>query len=294
MDRRTFILMGATSPFVFAALAHADNDASIQMAPAKLTQLETSSGGRLGLYAIDTGSGATIAHRAHECFPMCSTFKVMAVGAVLAQSERTGDLLHRRIHFPTDELVSYSPVTGKHVSDGMIVSELCAAALQFSDNTAGNQLIKLLGGPSSVTAYARSIGDREFRLDRWETALNSAIPGDLRDTTTPSAMAHSLNTLLLGKALSPPQRAQLVEWLRGNTTGGKRIRAALPADWQTADKTGSGDYGTTNDIAVFWPTGCKPVVLAIYYTQNDPKVKWRDEVLVAATRIVLSGLGLAR
>ena len=286
-------MMGAISPFTFAAHAHAANVDPTLAARDKLGQLETTSGGRLGVCAIDTGSGVTITHRADERFPMCSTFKVMAAGAVLAQSERTAHLLQQRIHYRADELVSYSPITEKHIGDGMTVSALCAAALQYSDNTAGNQLIKLLGGPTGVTAYARSIGDSEFRLDRWETALNSAIPNDPRDTTTPSAMAHSLQTLVLGNALSEPQRKQLEDWLRGNTTGGKRIRAALAADWRTGDKTGSGNYGTTNDIAVFWPPERKPVVLAIYYTQDDPKVKWRDDVLVAATRIVLSGLGLA-
>lgn len=260
------------------------------MAQAKLRHLEKISGGRLGVYAMDTDRGVTITHRANMRLPMCSTFKVMAAAAVLAQSARVKGLLQQRIHYRADELVSYSPITEKHLGDGMTVSELCAAALQFSDNTAGNQLIKLLGGPAGVTAYARAIGDNTFRLDRWETALNSAIPNDPRDTTTPSAMAHSLQTLVLGDALPEPQRKQLEDWLRGNTTGGKRIRAALPTGWKTGDKTGSGDYGTTNDIAVFWPPERKPIVPTIYYTQDQPDLKWRDDVIVATTRIVLSGL----
>jgi beta-lactamase class A len=292
MDRRTFLLMGITTPFALTTTARADDSTLAATAQAKLGHLEKTSGGRLGVCAIDTGSGVTITHRADERFPMCSTFKVMAAGAVLARSARTEGLLQQRIHYSAGELVSYSPITEKHLGDGMTVSELCAAALQYSDNTAGNQLIKLLGGPAGVTAYARAIGDNTFRLDRWETALNSAIPNDPRDTTTPSAMAHSLQTLVLGDALPEPQRKQLEDWLRGNTTGGKRIRAALPAGWKAGDKTGSGGYGTTNDIAVFWPPDRKPVVLAIYYAQDQPNVKWRDDVLVATTRIVLSGLGL--
>jgi beta-lactamase class A len=292
MDRRTFLLMGITTPFALTTTARADDSTLAATAQAKLGHLEKTSGGRLGVCAIDTGSGVTITHRADERFPMCSTFKVMAAGAVLARSARTEGLLQQRIHYSASELVSYSPITEKHLGDGMTVSELCAAALQYSDNTAGNQLIKLLGGPAGVTAYARAIGDNTFRLDRWETALNSAIPNDPRDTTTPSAMAHSLQTLVLGDALPEPQRKQLEDWLRGNTTGGKRIRAALPAGWKAGDKTGSGGYGTTNDIAVFWPPDRKPVVLAIYYAQDQPNVKWRDDVLVATTRIVLSGLGL--
>ena len=169
----------------------------------------------------------------------------------------------------------------------MTISKLCAAALQYSDNTSANLLMKVLGGPSAVTAYARSIGNAEFRLDRWETELNTCIPSDLRDTATPAAMAHSLRLLTLGEVLPPVKTKQLNAWLQGNTTGAKRIRAALPTGWQIGDKTGSGDYGTTNDIAVLWSPKRVPIVLAIYYTQKVPDARWRDDVIESAARIVL-------
>ncbi|RYY77709.1 MAG: class A beta-lactamase, partial [Comamonadaceae bacterium] len=184
------------------------------------------------------------------------------------------------------DLVSYSPVTQKHAGDGMTVAGLCAAALQYSDNTAGNLLIRLLGGIDAVTAYARGIGDSAFRLDRWETELNTAIPGDPRDTTTPAAMATSVQRLALGDALGAPQRAQFVAWLRGNTTGATRIRAGVPADWELGDKTGTGDYGTTNDVAVLWPPGRPPLVMAIYFAQPASDAAARNDVLASAARIV--------
>jgi len=296
MDRRTFVLSFTALSAAFAASSAtaAVTETQARKAQRQLAQLEKNAGGHLGVYAINTGNGEQITHRPDERFPLCSTFKVMAAAAILARSVQNKDLLQQRIHYTASDLVSYSPITEKHVREGMTVSELCAAALRYSDNTAGNLMIDMLGGPANVTAYARSIGDHAFRLDRRETALNTALPGDPRDTTTPSAMAHSLQKLLLGDALPVPQRQQLATWLRGNTTGGKRIRAALPAGWVVGDKTGSGDYGVTNDIAVFWPPEHQPVILAIYYRQDTPKAKWRDDVIVAATQIVLRGFGLAQ
>jgi len=259
----------------------------------RLAQLERSLDGRLGLFALDTGSGRALAHRADERFPLCSTFKVVAAAGVLAQSAQVPGLLARRIAYPRSDLVSYSPVTEKHAGPGMTVAELCAAGLQHSDNTAGNLMIGLLGGPEGVTAYARSLGDTAFRLDRRETALNSALPGDVRDTTTPRAMAGTLQRLVLGDALPAPEREQLRQWLLGNTTGRARIQAGIPADWRIGDKTGGGDYGTANDIAVLWPPGRAPVVLALYSAQPRQEAAARNDVLAGAAQAVAGWLGNA-
>ncbi|GAB3477723.1 class A beta-lactamase [Polaromonas eurypsychrophila] len=287
--RRHLLLVLATSPLLSACTATARRDSTT--AQARLAALETESGGRLGVFAINTADGSVISHRGDERFPLCSTFKVVASAAVLAQSAREPDLLSQRIKYTRAEMVTYSPITEKHLANGMTVAELCAAAIQYSDNTAGNMLIKILGGPPAVTAYARSIGDPSFRLDRWETELNTAIPGDARDTTTPAAMAATLQKLVLGNTLAPPQRDQLQAWLRGNTTGATRIRAGVPAGWIVGDKTGGGDYGTNNDVAVLWPPGKPPIVLALYMTQREKDAKPKNEVLAEATRVVVGAIG---
>lgn len=207
--------------------------------------------------------------------------------------------MQQRIKYQQRDLVTYSPITEQYVKDGMTVAAICAAAMQYSDNTASNLLMKILGGPRAVTAFARSIGDspkerlrqRQFRLDRWETALNSSIPGDRRDTSTLNAMGQSLQRLALGNALEPHLQAQLQAWLRGNTTGAARIRAGVPADWQVGDKTGTGDYGTANDIAVLWPPRRSPVVVAIYTTQGEKDAKARNDIVASAARIVVDWLG---
>ena len=289
-QRRTLLLAAATAPLVLTVTACASPPAAAQdvSSATSFAALERAAGGRLGVCAIDTASGRRALHRADERFPFCSTFKAMLGAAVLAQSIERPGLLQQRVMYGQADLVNYSPVSGKHVGTGMTVAQLCEAAIQYSDNSAANLAMKLIGGPSAVTAYARSIGDGAFRLDRWETELNTALPGDVRDTTTPAAMAASLRVLTLGDALPPAQRAQLVAWLRGNKVGDKRIRAGVPAGSQVADKTGTGDYGTTNDAGVIWLPSRAPIVLAVYYTQARADAKAKDDVIAAAARIAVA------
>nr|WP_065308178.1 class A beta-lactamase [Janthinobacterium psychrotolerans] len=276
-----------------SALLHAAPRATtVADAQAQLAALEQAAGGRLGVSALHTGSGARISHRADERFPMCSTFKSMLAAAVLARSTSEPQLMNQLVRYEAKELVTYSPVTEKHVATGMRVAELCAATLQTSDNSAANFLMKILGGPQAVTAYARSIGNEVFQLERWETELNSAIPGEVRDTTSPEATVKSLYGLLLGTSLPAAQRQQLDTWMRGNTTGDKRIRAGVPAGWKVADKTGSGAYGSVNDIGVAYPSGdaTAPLVIAIYYTREQKDAPINQDIITAATRIVVAAL----
>jgi beta-lactamase class A len=200
---------------------------------------------------------------------MCSTFKLFASALVLARVDRHEERLARRVVFSARDLASYSPVTGKHVGgSGMAVAELCEAAITLSDNTAGNLLLASFGGPKAFTAYARALGDMQTRLDRTEPTLNEALPGDPRDTTTPAAMLGNLQKLLVGDALSPSSRAQLLRWLEANKTGDARLRAHLPAGWKVGDKTGTGDRGATSDIGILLPPGRAPILITVYLTET--------------------------
>lgn len=195
-----------------------------------LATLEKERGGRLGVAVIDTLSGKNAAHRGSERFPMCSTFKVLAVAALLARVDSGKEQLDRRIRFDARDVVVNSPITKDRAGgDGMLLAEICEAAMTVSDNTAGNLLLANLGGPEGLTAYARSLGDTVTRLDRNEPGLNEAIPGDLRDTTSPTAMVSNLRALMTGKELKPASIERLVGWLVGNKTGDTRLRASLPA-----------------------------------------------------------------
>ncbi len=291
LRRRTFLLAAAAIPFATTGKVWAAGGADAASAQTQLAQLERALHGRLGVFALNTANGAQLEYRASERFPVCSTFKALLASAILNRSQQVAGLMQRRIRYAQNDLVAYSPITEKHLEVGMTVADLCAAAVQYSDNTAANLLMKELGGPAAVTAFARSIGNREFRLDRWETDLNTAIPGDPRDTATPESMGRSLQKLALEDALEAHQREQLQDWLRGNTTGATRIRASVPAGWQVGDKTGSGSYGTANDIAVIWPPNRSPIVVAIYTTRHEKNAEARSDVVAAAARIVLGWIG---
>ncbi|MCR6475310.1 class A beta-lactamase [Variovorax sp. ZS18.2.2] len=289
VHRRTLLLAASVLPLASACTAWSAKGAQ-QDASAQFAALENASGGRLGVVGFNTATGARVQHRADERFPFCSTFKLMLAAAVLERSAKEGGLLARRVNYSKGDLVTYSPITEKNIATGMTVAELCAAAVQYSDNTAANLLMKGLGGPPAVTAFARSLGDEAFRLERWETELNTAIPGDLRDTTTPAAMAASVERLVLGNALGAAQREQLKTWLLGNTTSTERFLAGVPAGWKVGDKTGSGSYGTTNDVGVLWPPAGAPLVLAVYLTFPEKEAKGRNDVVASATRIAVGAL----
>jgi beta-lactamase class A len=285
MQRQTFLTGGlATLALAPAAGAAATPDDSA------FTALERAHGGRLGVYAIDTGSGQTMAHRAHERFPMCSTFKLLAVGAVLSRVQHGNEDLARQVAFSRNDLLSYAPVTrerlGRNFTAQISIAELCAAAIEYSDNTAANLLLHSMLGPAGVTGFARSIGDRDTRLDRNEPTLNTAIPGDVRDTTTPSVMATDAHALVLGTLLEPRLRTRLKTWLLDCKTGLTSLRAGLPATWRMGDKTGSGAHTTANDVAIAWPPGRAAIVIAAYYTASSATDNQADATLASVARIV--------
>jgi len=256
-----------------------DNDVE-----AHLAALERRHGGRLGVAIHDTGSGRRVTHRGDERFLMCSTFKLLLASAVLQRVDAGKEQLDRRIVFGKDVLLDYAPITKLRVGPpGMTVSELCAAAITLSDNTAANLLLKEIGGPQAVTAYARSLGDPLTRLDRTEPTLNRR-DGDA-DTTTPAAMLADVHKLLLGDALSDASRERLTDWLLANQTGGDSLRAGLPSDWREGDKTGSGGTAT-NDVAILWPPQRKPVLVAAYYENAKATGKDRHAMLMEVGRIV--------
>jgi beta-lactamase class A len=194
---------------------------------------------------------------------------MMLAATVLARVDRGEIGLGQSVRFGPDDMLSHAPVTSKHVAEGALtVQELCAAAVQESDNPAANLLLGLVGGPRGVTQFMRTLGDNDTRLDRYELDLNSNLPGDPRDTTTPRAMVSSMERVLLGNALSETSRNLLTEWLVTSTTGLQRIRAGLPPDWKAGDKTGTGENGAVNDLAILWPPGRKPILLAVYMSES--------------------------
>lgn len=250
-----------------------------------LAALEAKYGGRLGVAILDSAGGTMAAHRGDERFALCSTFKLLAAAFVLHRVDRKEESLARRIAYGKDALVTYSPVTEKHVGEGMTVGELCDAAVTLSDNTAGNLLLDSFGGPQGLTAYFRSLGDEVTRLDRRELELNVVPPGELRDTTTPLAMLGLMRKLLVGDALSAASREQLAAWLVSTKTGDKRLRAGVPAGWRVGDKTGTGPAGETNDVGIVWPPNRAPILIAAYYADSKASPEDRNAVIAEVGRL---------
>jgi len=253
-----------------------------------LLALDRKHGGRLGVAILDSGNGRIVAHRGEERFAMCSTFKFVAAAFALARVDRGEEELERRVSYSKADLITYSPVTEKHVEKGLTVAEICDAAVTLSDNTAGNLLLDSFGGPKGLTDYMRSLGDEASRLDRREPELNEARTGDPRDTTTPVAMAGVLRQTVLGGALSPASRQQLTGWLVANKTGDKRLRAGVPKGWRIGEKTGTGNNNATNDVGVIWPPGRAPLAVTAYYAESSAALPEREAVLAEVGRLASS------
>lgn len=253
-----------------------------------LRTLEREHDARLGVYALNTGTGKAIGHRADERFPFCSTFKTLAVAAILDRNPLGH--LDERVTYTREDINSLSPVTRENVDKGMTVGQLCDAAIRYSDGTAANLLLRDLGGPERLTDYLRELGDTVSRLDHYEPELHRVRPGDPADTTTPRAIADDYRTVVLGGTLARDRRALLTGLLLRNTTGGRRIRAGVPQGWRVADKTGTGNYGRANDIAIVWPPRSAPLVLAIMSERSGREARPSEPLIAEAAEHVTAAL----
>jgi len=256
----------------------------------RLAALEKHWGGRLGVVAVDTATGRRIEHRAAERFPLCSTFKFIAAAAILQRVDRGKDHLDRRIEYTESDLLKYAPVAKEHVKEGsMVLGDLCAAAVQWSDNTAANLMLKILGGPEGLTAFIRTLGDNITRLDQMEPELNVVAPGTVNNTTTPTAMVGLLSSLLMGQVLSSDSRAELEGWMLDAKVGQHRLPAGLPAGWRIAHKTGTWD-NQANDVGIVWPVNRAPIVVAAFYIRDAKGDAEREGVLREVGHIVCASL----
>jgi beta-lactamase class A len=265
---------------------------SARAVPLQLAQIERATGGRIGLAALALHDGTRLSYRADERFAMCSTFKLMLAAAVLARIDAGG--LHPELQVPYTpaELLPNSAVSAAHLAQGSLpVAALVQAVIEVSDNTAANLLLGLIGGPAGYTHFVRALGDATTRLDRSEPALNSNLPGDPRDTTTPGAMLNDMEKVLTGSVLSAAARARLLGFMRDCRTGRARLRARLPPGWSAGDKTGSGNRGAVNDLAIFWPPERQPILVACYLSGSQRTVDELSQVHARLGALLVSVLG---
>lgn len=278
MTRRSVLQVGAVflagaatayrTPSAWADPTSDEPDPRVQD---RLGALERAHNATIGVHCVDFDTGRNINYQDAERFAICSTFKTYAAASVLQQTQSGQLRLDDEVAIDPAELVENSPVTQPHAGGTLPLFELCRAALQQSDNTAGNLLLQAIGGPPAIGDFARQLGDDETRLDRWETELNSAEPGDTRDTSTPHMIGRGYRNLLTTNVLALPQRQQLEDWMRGNVTSS--MRSGLLPGWTCADKTGSGDYGSTNDIGMVYGPDGRRVILSIMTRSQSPNPK---------------------
>jgi len=292
--RRRVLLASAAAAALAASeyrgVAAADPAPPIE---AGLAGIEDQYNAKIGFYGLNLRSNRMLGYRENDMFATCSAFKAYVAGQILQKDQRGELKLTDELYIDPALFVPVaSPITEPNIGAWMPLSDLCAAAVRQSDNTATNLMLEILGGPPSVTEFARSVGDDRTRMVRWETDLNSAYPGDPRDTTSPRGMGTGFLTMLTGDVLDEPHRAQLEEWMRTIVTGDKRIRAGLPSGWSIADKTGAGDYASTNDIGVaFGPNGERLLLAVMTRTRSDDSQAPRPDALIAdVTRLTVPWL----
>ena len=257
---------------------------------AQLRRLEKRYSARVGLSVIEPLSGDTFSYRGKERFALCSTFKTYAVASVLHRVAGTEPGLMESIYIDPTDIVVNSPETDRAKGTTVTLGWLCEVALTHSDNTAGNYLLRKLGGPQAITDFAGTIGDSATRLDRWEPELNTAYRDDPRDTSTPTALAYGYRKILLGRVLAAESRRQITDWMKANVTSGPRMRAGLPPGWTSADKTGAGGYGTLNDVGVVWDASGQPLVLSILTdtVTHDAEAPRHNELIADVTEVALT------
>ena len=240
---------------------------------AQLAALERDLGGRLGAAFLLPRQRETLAYRGAERFPMCSTFKTSLAALALALAQEGRLDLSQRIVWDEADLLPHTPFTRERLAEGATLRELVRTAQVTSDNLAANLVLARVGGPGAVTAFWRGLGDRASRLDRIETQLNFVAEGDVRDTSTPAAMAATLARLLAARPDGPldaGNRTELRRWMVETRTGLARIRAGLPADWVAGDKTGNsgappGMGYARGDIGFAIGPSREPVFFAVYH-----------------------------
>ncbi len=276
-NRRNF-LVAATATTALVSFPNARASAATAAArradaEAKLRALE-SRNARLGVCFLDTASGEIAGNRLDERFALCSTFKLAMVAACLREADQGRLSLSETIKYTKADLLEWAPVTEEHLAKGGLgIAELAQAAQELSDGTAANLLVKRLGGPPAVTAKFREMGDTVTRLDRYEPDLGLVLSADLRDTTSPMAMAQLVRRITTGDLLRRETRERLVRWMQNTNTGVRRLRAGLPTEWRSGNKTGTGRAeGTTNkcnDVAITFPPGKSPVIIAAYFDSGE-------------------------
>lgn len=256
----------------------------------KIEKIEKKLGATIGVSVYERDTKNTWSYKGNEHFPLMSTFKTFACAALLSDVDAGKVKLGKPVEIKQDMLVTYSPVTEKYVGKEFTLRDACVAAMTMSDNTAANIVLDNIGGPKGLTRFMLRIGDNHTRLDRMEPTLNEAVPGDMRDTTTPDAITLSLNKILFEDVLTEHSKKQLKQWMMDNKVSDGLVRSVLPEGWKIADRSGAGGFGSRGITAVIWSETRPPVILSIYLSQTDASFDSRNQAIAEIGKEIISSL----
>ena len=169
IDRRSFLLAAAFLPFGHVRAAPKRD--ALRAAVRRIAEIERKAGGRLGVFVRDSGTGAELAHRAHERFPMCSTFKVLAAAAVLKKV----DAARRRLDQAHPPTARRTCSTTRRRRRSMSPRAICASATSVPRRSNGAttrrqphpEADRRTGGLHAIRAFDRRQGHppRPHRAD---------------------------------------------------------------------------------------------------------------------------------
>jgi beta-lactamase class A len=296
IDRRQLViaapLLVMAPAFAAARAATSGVAAAGRFAPLRraIAQIERDAGGPIGVALIDTHDGARFAHRAASRFPLCSTFKLLLAARLLHGAQTGLWQMIDRLSITQADMLNNAPFSETRIGGTASLRELAEAMCVLSDNPAANLALARIGGPAALTAWLRGTGDAVTRLDRTEPAMNNEVPGDPRDTTTPAAMLATCRRLVTGPVLTPDGRAQLLAWMQASRTADAMIRAALPAGWAEANKTGAGEDRARNIVSIITPPGRRPIWVAAYLFAAKSSLAERNRQFVPLGRAIVDSI----
>lgn len=301
-------------------------------APAALQQqvraLWASFPGRAGIAVASDQDSWLISYRGDELMPQQSVSKlwvaITVVDAIDDGRMRLDDVVTLR---KADIAVFHSPIAAKIDDDGFqtTIGDLLRRAMQQSDNTANDFLMRRAGGPEAVRAMisAKGLGairfgpgerllqaktaglawrpeysfGRAFQTARAQlsdsarvTAMNAYLASP-PDGAAPAAVARALLKLKRGDLLSPSGTRYLLSLMAGSETGRARLRGGTPADWTLMHKTGTGQdlKGRTagfNDIGLLTAPDGTTYAVVVFIADTTSPVPKRQQLMQAVAGAV--------
>jgi beta-lactamase class A len=276
-------LPASPKPEAPAPRAHlAVTQARQQPSPALVATIQTLGrqfNGRVGIAVQRVDAGWTVTHNGDQLFPQQSVSKLWVAMTMFDAIDRGKVSLDTPVTIrPGDLTLFHQPIAAMVKGEGYktTLRDLLFRAMQQSDNTANDSILRTVGGPEAVRGYLarRFFGPETIRFGPGERMLQSQtagltwsqdmamgrrfytaranLPRSARekaldaylanpiDGAAPSAIVRALAKLKKGDMLSPSSTQALLAIMGDAKTGPQRVKAGVPEGWTYVHKTGTG------------------------------------------------------